>query len=140
MRIDDTVHVLVMEEDQRTREEVRLILEAAGYDVSEAPDTRLGLETLRNSPFRLVVLMSYVMPEMSGLTLLGAVMSNAHQPMRHAYIVMTSSPKRVAHMSGHLLARLSIPILAKPISAERLVPVVARVAHRVQVPQPVTAG
>ena len=64
-----TVRVLVVDDDDEMRALLRRMLESEGYDVTERSRATHVLETLRNSPFHLVIL-DKEMPGLTGLDLL----------------------------------------------------------------------
>ena len=64
-----TVRVLVVDDDDEMRALLRRMLESEGYDVTERSRATHVLETLRNSPFDLVIL-DKEMPGLTGLDLL----------------------------------------------------------------------
>lgn len=68
--MDDSARplVLVVDDDPRSRELLRLLLGAEGYRVATAADGLAALEALRAAPPR-VVLMDMIMPGMDGLEL-----------------------------------------------------------------------
>ncbi len=68
MRATRQKKVLVVEDDRRTAELVRLYLERAGYAVAVAHDGVAALERLRQEEFDLVVL-DIMLPGMDGLSL-----------------------------------------------------------------------
>lgn len=61
--------MLVVDDDPSIRAIIRLFLEAAGYDVTEAADGRRGMRVLAEMPVDLVIL-DIFMPEMDGLEVL----------------------------------------------------------------------
>ncbi|MDX1395325.1 MAG: response regulator [Gemmatimonadota bacterium] len=68
----DAGRVMVVEDDEATRELVRRMLEAEGLEVLEAGDGRRALEILEDSTPRLILL-DLMMPEMDGFEFLDAV-------------------------------------------------------------------
>ena len=64
-----TARVLVVDDDDEMRALLRRMLESEGYDVTERSRATHVLETLRNSPFGLVIL-DKEMPGLTGLDLL----------------------------------------------------------------------
>jgi signal transduction histidine kinase/DNA-binding response OmpR family regulator len=59
--------VLIVEDDERTREMLRRTLQKEGWQIREAANGRLGLEQLAQSPPGLILL-DLMMPEMDGFT------------------------------------------------------------------------
>ena len=64
--------VLVLEDDEATREMVRRTLRKAGWQVLEAENGRVGLEKLREALPTLIIL-DLIMPEMDGFEFLAAI-------------------------------------------------------------------
>ena len=64
--------ILVVDDTPLTREPLRLVLEADGYEVETAADAGLAPRRLRAAPFQLLIT-DLRMPDMRGLELLGAV-------------------------------------------------------------------
>jgi two-component system response regulator (stage 0 sporulation protein F) len=61
--------ILIIDDEEPIRALLRTTLEAAGYEVTEAPNGRIGLELYRHRPTDLVIT-DIVMPEMNGLDLI----------------------------------------------------------------------
>lgn len=58
--------ILVLEDDAKLRELLREVLEAAGHEVTEAPDGDVGLKQFKLAPADLVIT-DIFMPEKDGL-------------------------------------------------------------------------
>ena len=61
--------ILIIDDEALIRALLRTTLEAAGYEVTEAPNGRMGLELYRHRPTDLVIT-DIVMPELNGLDML----------------------------------------------------------------------
>ncbi len=61
--------VLLVEDQDEVREVLRIVLEHAGYQVHEAPDGQVALESYRENPADVVVT-NMLMPRKSGLELI----------------------------------------------------------------------
>src|SRR5262249_26949296 len=106
--------VLIVDDDAALRTMVTMVLEDAECDVLEAKNGREALAILRSTPRRLVVLLDWMMPEMSGIEVLDTIKADPELAMRHAYVLLTAN---VAAFSPHLmdlLRELSVPVIAKP--------------------------
>jgi signal transduction histidine kinase len=68
----DKGSILVIDDEYGVRSGIRQILQMEGYDTEEAADGRASLEWLERRPFD-VVLIDYQLPDVDGLTLLGAI-------------------------------------------------------------------
>jgi len=64
--------ILIIDDEERIRALLRTTLEAAGYEVREAPNGRIGLELYRQRPTDLVIT-DILMPELNGLDLILAL-------------------------------------------------------------------
>jgi DNA-binding NtrC family response regulator len=64
--------ILIVDDTPLTRETLRQVLEADGYEVETSPDGRTALELLRGGNFQLLIT-DHRMPGMSGIELLGLV-------------------------------------------------------------------
>ena len=64
--------ILIIDDEERIRALLRTILEAAGYEVTEAPNGRIGLELYRQRPTDLVIT-DILMPELNGLDMILAL-------------------------------------------------------------------
>lgn len=123
--------VLIVDDDAALRTMVTMVLEDAEWDVLEAKNGLEALAILESTPRRLVVLLDWMMPEMSGTEVLDAVKADAKLAMRHAYILITAN---VAAFSPHLmdlLRELSVPVIAKPFEIEELLTRVENEARRI---------
>lgn len=64
--------VLIVDDDDQVRTVFRKALESGGYQVTEAPNGRIGARLYRESPFDLVI-MDLIMPEQEGLETITAL-------------------------------------------------------------------
>lgn len=122
-------HVLIVEDDGDTRLSLRLVLEDAGYTVDETLDGATALERLRASPGGLVVLLDNLMPGLEGAEVLAALEDDGLEN-RHAFVLVTASPQRVTGALAERLARLSVPVVAKPFALSDLLDAVDQAARR----------
>ena len=79
------MRLMVVEDDAKLLDIVRLRLSKAGYDVRGAANGRAALAQLMQSPAD-VVITDWKMPEMTGVELCRAI--RAHPSLRHTYIIM----------------------------------------------------
>jgi two-component system NtrC family response regulator/two-component system response regulator HydG len=122
-------HVLVVDDDKATREALRWLLTDEGHEVAEAKDGQTALDFLRTTLLRWVVLLDYRMPGVDGLTVLGAVATDASLACRHAYIAVPAS----AHLDrpvAPLRAVLDIPLIPKPFDLDTLLDAITQAAAR----------
>jgi CheY-like chemotaxis protein len=64
--------VLIVDDDDQVRRVFRKALEAGGYQVTEAPNGRIGARLYRESPSDLII-MDLIMPEQEGLETITAL-------------------------------------------------------------------
>jgi CheY-like chemotaxis protein len=121
-----TTHILVVDDDQPTREVLRMILEDAAYPVLEASAAEAALDLLRNATERMVALFDHLMPAMDGLQALHLVSNDAGLAARHAYILITADMRPLSQDDISMLASLRCPIVRKPFDLDTLLSVVAQ--------------
>jgi CheY-like chemotaxis protein len=63
---DDDLPILVVDDDEDTRKTLRMVLEAAGYEVCEARDGARALESLRKGMRPGLILLDLMMPVVNG--------------------------------------------------------------------------
>lgn len=107
--------VVIVEDDEDTRELLREILEEAGHTVATAADGVQGLEVLRSTPCVCLVLLDLVMPRLGGLGVLAAI---AEDPSLSSLPVCIST-------SAAEQAPPGLPCLPKPVDIDRLNALVA---------------
>jgi CheY-like chemotaxis protein len=125
--------VLVVDDDKSLRRMVRMLLEDAEWDVLEAKDGMEALAILHSSPQRLVVLLDWMMPEMSGESVLATVSADRTLSTRHAYVLITANAALLTPHMRDLLRELSVPVVTKPFGIQDLLRTVEEQARRIQV-------
>jgi CheY-like chemotaxis protein len=89
-----------------------------------------ALDQLRTSDRPLVALLDYVTPRLTGYAVLDAATHDPPRLQRHPYILMTGAHGRTLPLALlHLLDNLSVPIMPKPINAEKLFAAVEEAAR-----------
>ena len=126
--------VLIVEDDETTREVLAEFLLTEGYTIYQAPDGRPVLERLRTHPVGLVVLLDLMMPGMDGYAVLQAVAAEPPLATRHAYILMTATAKTLPPNVIALLKQLKISALSKPFDLDELLAAVQKAATRLREP------
>jgi len=126
--------VLVADDDAGIRETIRLMLEAAGYIVTEAHDGAEALERLRAGMARYVVLLDYTLPHLDGPTLLRTLEADPTFAGRHAAALVSARRELDEPELRDLCARLGVPILPKPFEMDDLLDTVAALARRLASP------
>lgn len=123
--------VLIVDDDLAIRELLREALEEEGYEVAEASDGIEGLERLRTSQERQVVLLDQLMPRLNGIGVLKAVRADPLLANRHAYILLTAR-RRVSIPVGEVTTALPVSLIHKPFDLEMLLRAIAQAARRLQ--------
>ena len=129
------VSVLVVDDDQDTREALRLTLEGEGYVVSEASDGEEALEAIGVSRSPLVVVLDLDLPGRDGMEILQAVTDDVALAVRHAFILLTAVAHQRYQAAEATCAALDVPILQKPFELDALLDAVTQAAERLP-PQP----
>lgn len=119
--------VLVVDDDEPTRETLRVMLEDAGYAVAEAPDGQAALEMLRSTPYHAIVLFDLLMPVLDGIGFLRAVKDDKRLAERHGYILLTANRQTLKPDSEELIASLSVKMVQKPFNMDPLLELIAGV-------------
>jgi len=122
--------VLVVDDDTALRRMLAMLLEDADWDVLEAQDGPEALATLRSCPSRLVVLLDWKMPRMSGEDVLRAVKADRKLATRHAYVLVSGNATMLSPRLADLLRELSVPVIAKPFGIDEILSSVERLARR----------
>ena len=125
-------HLLVVGDDDAILLVLRDLLHAVGYQVTTAPDGLLGLEQMRTSPHRLVVLPDYRLPGLNGQAILQAVAADPPLAQQHTFILLTANAGALPPTFEHLLTHPAVPVVRKPFDLEDLLQVVAVAASRLQ--------
>lgn len=124
------VEILVVEDDDSTREVLVDLLTEAGYTVYEAPDGKPALERLRAHPEGLVVLLDWMMPGIDGLAVLQAVAVESPLAKRHSYILMSATGRWLPLELMQLLKQLNIATVSKPFDLDELLAAIEKAASR----------
>lgn len=121
------VWVLVVDDDEPTRETLRVMLEDAGYAVAEAPDGQAALEMLRSTPYHAIVLFDLFMPVLDGAEFLSAVKDDERLAKRHGYILLTANRQALRSDSEELIRTLAVSVVQKPFEVGPLLRLIADV-------------
>ncbi|MGH7383338.1 MAG: response regulator [Candidatus Methylomirabilales bacterium] len=116
--------ILVVEDDEDMRENLRRILTLAGYQVHLARDGAEAITVLQTQPFHLV-LTDMLMPRMGGLELLGEIRRLGRSlPV----VFLTAFSNRAAFAKAMDLG--AVGFITKPFQASSLLEVVREVFDR----------
>lgn len=122
---------LVVDDDQDTRDILRIVLEDAGYAVTEAADGVLALDALRASVSPLAVVLDLDLPRLDGLGVLRAVADDARLSERHAFVLLTAVAHQRYQAAQDVCAQLAVPLILKPFELDTLLDALAAASHRV---------
>jgi two-component system chemotaxis response regulator CheY len=113
--------ILIVDDDESLRELLRMHLAAAGYEVSTAPDAiSAGYLVLKNPPD--LIVSDIGMPFMDGFEFVAALKSDATLP-KIPVIFLTS----MEDGEGRGKELGAVGYLTKPVRADRLLELVARI-------------
>jgi CheY-like chemotaxis protein len=118
--------VLIVEDDEPTREVLVELLTDAGYTIYQAPGGQPALERLRTHPEGLVVLLDLMMPGVDGFKVLQAVAAESPLATHHTYILMSAVGKTLPLHVVNLLKQLNVACVTKPFDVEELLAAVEK--------------
>jgi CheY-like chemotaxis protein len=110
-----TAPVLVVEDEPRVRELIRLVLVRAGHEVMAVAGPHAALAALHRQPAISLMLVDVVMPEMDGYDLVAE--ARKISPGIHVVFISGFAPDATRHPSGD-------GFLAKPFTVESLTDIV----------------
>ena len=116
----EATRVFVVDDDHSIRDTVRLLLEDAGYPVTEACNGIEALAFLREAQASYITLLDLRMPRLDGAGLLGLVAEDPDLARRHAFILMTADMRAISPLFASHLARLAVLLLSKPFDMDDL--------------------
>lgn len=120
--------VLIVDDDHHLRRSMCLLLEEEGYTVREAANGAAGLDILRKSTERMVVLLDLMMPEMSGDEVLNIALADRRLAHWHTYLLMTAHLGVLCRCD--LRAAQGVPVISKLENFDTLVEIVAEAAGK----------
>lgn len=130
--------VLIVDDDARTRDMLRLLFEEDGYQVATAPDGCAALDYMRTCPHPVVVLLDWWMPGLTGRQFLEAIAKERHLPHQHAYIILTANATIQRELQDAEPAMLPVSVLMKPVNIDDLLRVVQTAARHLTPAAPST--
>jgi signal transduction histidine kinase/CheY-like chemotaxis protein len=98
--------ILVVEDDEATRDAVRSTIEKMGLSVAEVTNGRLALSWLAENPAPALILLDLMMPEMDGFEFLDAF--NSHAEWHHVPVVVITAKQLTDAERGLLSVRTVI--------------------------------
>ena len=127
-------HVLVVDDDEPTRDVLRLMLEDVGYAVSEAVNGAGALQALRESGEPQLVLLDLDLPGTDGLDVLEAVAADPSLAQRHRFILLTAVSEVRWTRTQPMREALDVPLLLKPFDIGDLLSAIADAAESMSNP------
>ena len=125
--MDDSIRILVVDDEADIRRIIRILLESRGYRVLEAPNGRLAVETIRKEPDVDLILLDIMMPELSGIEASREIRSISSAPILFLTARTQEQDKLEAYQSG------GDDYLAKPFSPGELLMKVDSLLRRYRV-------
>jgi CheY-like chemotaxis protein len=122
--------VLVVDDNDEICAALRWMLEDDGYEVLWTSDGAAALNILRSAEDRFVVLLDYVMPEVTGQDVLESVVADPRLSTSHVFILMTAMARTLPPKMLRLLTTLGIPVIQKPFDIDDLAAQVSQAAGR----------
>lgn len=98
--MDDSIRILVVDDEADIRRIIRILLESRGYRVLEAPNGRLAVETIRKEPDIDLILLDIMMPELSGIEASREIRSISSAPILFLTARTQEQDKLEAYSSG----------------------------------------
>lgn len=125
--------VLIVDDDEATRETLCLILEEESIQSDIANDGVEALDLLLNDPTPRIILIDHQMPRMSGTELLTVIAADPVLANRHAPIYCTAYSLASLDGVAAVLERLAVPVLAKPFNISDLFDCIDEATHSLTV-------
>ena len=79
--MDDSIRILVVDDEADIRRIIRILLESRGYRVLEAPNGRLAVETIRKEPDVDLILLDIMMPKLDGWQVCREIRKKSNVPI-----------------------------------------------------------
>ena len=118
-------HILVVDDTPVDRQLAKLVLEAHGHMVHEAPTGADALQCLRGQPLDLVLIDMY-MPGMTGLQLVEHMRAD---PRLAPLPVVFYTAWHDEYETEHALRAYGYAVLAKPVALAEFAPRIAQILH-----------
>jgi CheY-like chemotaxis protein len=122
----EVISVLIVEDDDATRELLTELLEDAGYSVFTAANGKPALDLVRTHQKGLVVLLDLWMPEMDGYAFLQVIAAEPRLMTQHVYILMSATAKMLPAAVAQLIKQLKMTSLHKPFDVDEVLAVVEK--------------
>jgi DNA-binding NtrC family response regulator len=116
--------ILVVDDEQRQRDILQMILEAEGYETTAAGNGRQALQAARAQAFD-VVLTDLKMPDLGGIELLGEIL-----PLQPAPLVILMTAHGTIDSAVDAMRKGAFDYLTKPLEKDELLLVLRRAMER----------
>lgn len=134
IRMDPTIHILVVDDEPDIRRIIRILLQTKGYSVLEAPNGLAAVETIREHPQTDLVIMDIMMPGLGGIEASQKIRACSPAPILFLTARTQEKDKLAAYQAG------GDDYLAKPFSQNELLMKVDSLLRRYRVYKGKTAG
>ena len=125
--MEDTIRILVVDDEADIRRIIRILLESRGYRVLEAPNGKLAVEAVKKEPDVDLILLDIMMPELSGIEASREIRQLSSTPILFLTARTQEQDKLEAYQSG------GDDYLAKPFSHGELLMKVDSLLRRYRV-------
>ena len=125
--MDDSIRILVVDDEADIRRIIRILLESRGYRVLEAPNGKLAVEAVKKEPDVDLILLDIMMPELSGIEASREIRQLSSAPILFLTARTQEQDKLEAYQSG------GDDYLAKPFSHGELLMKVDSLLRRYRV-------
>ena len=125
--MEDTIRILVVDDEADIRRIIRILLESRGYRVLEAPNGKLAVEAVKKEPDVDLILLDIMMPELSGIEASREIRQLSSAPILFLTARTQEQDKLEAYSSG------GDDYLAKPFSHGELLMKVDSLIRRYRV-------
>jgi CheY-like chemotaxis protein len=130
--LDAPPWVLVVDDDEDTRQVLRMALEDESYRVIEASNGRQALSLLCRYTRPMVVILDQRMPGLLGTDVLDEALGSSGLYHTRAYILLTASPHRLPPPYSHQHFQRFIPVVGKPMELDDLLEAVSSACKRLR--------
>ena len=132
--MDQSIRILVVDDEPDIRRIIRILLEGRGYHVTEAPNGRLAVQAAKQDLELDLIILDIMMPELSGIEASKEIRRISSAPILFLTARTQEQDKLEAYQSG------GDDYLAKPFSQPELLMKVDSLLRRYRVYKGKTAG
>jgi two-component system, chemotaxis family, chemotaxis protein CheY len=118
--------VIVVDDSKTVRDQVRGVLEGAGYQVIEAADGQEGMNQIRDNPDLCMAICDVHMPNVSGILMVESLQADGMVPRLPVIMLTTEAQPALIQRAKQAGAKGWI---VKPVKAEHLLAAVNKLAR-----------